>query len=93
MGPPHRLDLWAWAENKEQCAVGGLVVAVEAAVWLKLGLSPSKVVDDLVYHASVYLRIAETKRAEGHWRADIQCPIGTGSWKTDLEEGEPGSSP
>ena len=51
---------------------------VEAAVWLKLGLSPSRVeevVDELLRPGGVYLRMAETKRAEGHWRADIQCPI------------------
>ena len=65
--------------RKEQRAVysGGLVVEVKAAVWLKLGLSPSsveEVVDELLHHGCVYLRMAETKRAEGHC-ADIQCPI------------------
>ena len=64
--------------DNEQGAVcsGGLVVEVESAVWLKLGLSPSRdeVVDELLHHGCVYVRMAETKRAEGHC-ADIQCPI------------------
>ena len=50
---------------------------VVAAVWLKLGLSPSRVeevVDELLYHGSVYLRMAETKRTEGHWCTDIPVP-------------------
>ena len=62
-----------------------------AAVWLKLVLSLSsveEVVDGLLHHGCVYLRMAETKRAEGHWRADIQCPISTESWKTDLKESQ-----
>ena len=66
--------------GKEQRAVcsGGLIVEVEAAVWLKLGLSPSRVkevVDEFLHHGQVYLRMAETKRAERHWCADIQRPI------------------
>ena len=32
--------------------------------------------------------MAETKRVEGHWRADIQCPISSGIWKTDMEESQ-----
>ncbi len=36
MGPPHRFDLRAWAKSRAVCG-GGLVVEVEAAVWLKLG--------------------------------------------------------
>ena len=57
---------------------GGLIVEVEAAVWLKLGSSPSraeKVVDEDLHREGVYVRMAETKRAEGHWHAHIQCPI------------------
>ena len=57
---------------------GGLEVEVEAAAWLKLGLSPSRVeevVDEFLHHRSVCLRMAETKSAEGHWRDDMQCPI------------------
>ena len=46
--------------GKEQRAVcsGDLVVEVEAAVRLKLGLSPSRVeevVDELLHHGGVYL--------------------------------------
>ena len=39
-------------------------------------------IDDLLHRGCVYLRMAKTKRADGHWRADIQCPNGTESWKT-----------
>ena len=71
---------------------GGLLLEVEAAVLLKLGLSPSRVeevVNELLYHGCVYLRMVETKRAEGHWHADIQCPIsplkvGKMTWRTPL---------
>ena len=45
---------------------------------MKWGLSPSRVeevVDELLHHAGVYLKMAETKRAEGHCCADIQCPV------------------
>ena len=64
--------------GKEQRAVcsGGLVVEVEAAVWLQLGLSPSRgeeVIDALLPHRVVYPRMAETKRAEEHWRADTHA--------------------
>ena len=64
-------------EHRAVCS-GGLVVEVEAAVWLKSGLSPSRVeevVDEVLHHGRVYLTMVETKRAEGHWHADIQCPI------------------
>ena len=57
--------------GREQRAVcsGGLIVEVEAAVWLSLSLSPSRVeevIDELLHHRGVYLRMAETKRAEEH---------------------------
>ena len=57
--------------GKEQRALcnGGLVVEVEAADWLKLGLSPSRVeevVDELLHPGGACLRMAETKRTEGH---------------------------
>ena len=67
---------------------GGLVVLVKAAVWLKLGVSLSKVeevVGEFLHRGDVCLRMAETKSAEGRWRADIQCPTNTTSWKTDSE--------
>ena len=69
--------------------MGGLVV------WLKLGLSPSRVeevVDELLHCRVVHLRMAESKGAEGHSCAGIKCLISTESGKTDLER-EPGSSP
>ena len=76
--------------GKEQRAVysGGLVVEVVAEVLLKLGLNPSRVaavVDELLHRRGLYLRMEETKRAEGHWHADIARLISTASWKTDSE--------
>ena len=52
--------------GKEQRAVcsGVLVVVVEAAVWLKLGLSPSRVeevVGEFLHHGRVCLRMAVDK--------------------------------
>ena len=70
-------------KKKRVVCSGGLVVEVEAAVLSKLGLSPIKVEEvfgELLYHGFVYLRMAETGRAEGRWRADIQCSISTESW-------------
>ena len=45
-----------------------LSLVLEAAVWLKLGWSPSRVeevVGELLHHGVVYLRMEETKRAGG----------------------------
>ena len=74
--------------EKEQRA-GGLVIEVKAAVWLKLGLSPSRV-EEVIYELAPWgcLRMVETKRPEGHWHADIQFAIDTESWKADLEESQ-----
>ena len=76
--------------GKEQRAVcsGGLVVAVEAAVWLKLGLSPSRVravVDELLHHKCVCLGMAETKR-ERYWcrHPVLDWPLKVG--KNDSEQ-------
>ena len=54
-------------------------------------MSPSRVeevVGEFLDHEGTYLRMAETKRAEGHWRADIQCPISTEGSKPDSEESQ-----
>ena len=74
------LSLGPVSMGNEQRAVcsGGLVVEAEAAVLLKLSLSPRRdgvVVGEFLIHEGVCLRTAETKRAKEHWRTDIQCPI------------------
>ena len=54
-----------------------------------MGLSPrlvEEVVEELLHCRGVYLGMVERKREEGHWRADIECPISTESWNTDSKE-------
>ena len=58
--------------GKEQRAVCSGSLVVEVAVWLKFGLSPSRVeevVDTLLYRGDVYLGMAENK--EG--RSSVAC--------------------
>ena len=64
---PRYLDRQKHGQRAE--SGGSLVVEVEAAVWLKLGSSPSrveKVLDKLLHHGGVYLggRLAQTRCGE-----------------------------
>ena len=52
-------------ERRTVCS-GGLIVVVEAAVWLKLGLSPSwveEVVDELLHCGDVWVRMANDRES------------------------------
>ena len=80
--------------GKSQRAVcsRGLVVLVEAAVWLQLGFESEQGSRSYRYvppsQVCVCLRMANTERVEGYWCAIIRCSICTESWQPDSEEGE-----